>query len=28
MFFLINWLEPKFSPRSIFILVTCDAPGF
>jgi hypothetical protein len=22
MFFLINWLEPKFSPRSIFVLVT------
>jgi hypothetical protein len=21
MFFLINWLEPKFSPRSIFVLV-------
>jgi hypothetical protein len=22
MFFLINWVEPKFSPRSIFVLVT------
>jgi hypothetical protein len=22
MFFLINWLEPKFSPRSTFVLVT------
>jgi hypothetical protein len=22
MFFLINWLEPKFSPKSIFVLVT------
>jgi hypothetical protein len=33
MFFLINWLEPKFSPRSIFVLVyhqikirPCDIP--